>query len=81
MGNVASPNQFKLLDRLNDPSPIERAQINNLMNNKEIFMSPQLYKRINTKGRKKPPYNRQKNDLFSLGMSIISAGNAKSVKN
>jgi len=81
VGNVSSPNQFKLLDRLNDPSPIERAQINNLMNNKEIYMSPQLYKRINTKGKKKPPYNRQKNDLFALGMSIISAGNAKSVKN
>jgi serine/threonine protein kinase len=81
VGNVSSPNQFKLLDRLSDPSPIERAQINNLMNNKEIFMSPQLYKRINTKGKKKPPYNRQKNDLFALGMSIISAGNAKSVKN
>lgn len=81
VGSVASPNQFKLLDRLSDPSQIERAQINNIMNNKELFMSPQLYKRVNTKGKKKPPYNRQKNDLFSLGMSIISAGNAKSVKN
>ena len=81
VGSVTSPNQFKLLDRLSDPSPIERAQINNIMNNKELFMSPQLYKRINTRGKKKPPYNRQKNDLFALGMSIISAGNAKSVKN
>lgn len=81
IGNVTSPNHFKLLDRLNDPSPIERAQINNVMNNKELFMSPQLYKRINTRGKNKPSYNRQKNDLFALGMSIISAGNAKSVKN
>lgn len=81
VGSVTSPNQFKLLDRLSDPSPIERAQVNNIMNNKELFMSPQLYKRINTRGRNKPPYNRQKNDLFALGMSIISAGNAKSVKN
>lgn len=81
VGSVTNPNQFKLLDRLADPSPIERTQINNIMNNKELFMSPQLYKRINTRGKKKPPYNRQKNDLFSLGMSIISAGNAKSVKN
>lgn len=81
VGNVSNPNQFKLLDRLSDPSMIERAQINNVVNNKELFMSPQLYKRINTRGKKKPPYNRQKNDLFALGMSIISAGNAKSVKN
>lgn len=70
----------RILDRLADPSQIERAQINNMMNNREIFMSPQLYKRINTKGKKKPPYNRQKNDLFSLGMSVISAGNASSLK-
>lgn len=81
VGNTATPNHFKLLDRLSDPSPIERAQINNVMNNKELFMSPQLYKRINTRGKNKPGYNRQKNDLFALGMSMISAGNAKSVKN
>lgn len=81
VGSVGSPNQFKLLDRLSDPSPVERAQANNVMHNKELFMSPQLYKRINTKGKKKPPYSRQKNDLFALGMTMISAGNAKSVKN
>ena len=81
VGSVSAPNQFKLLDRLSDPSPVEKAQINNVMHNKELFMSPQLFKRINTKGKKKPPYSRQKNDLFALGMTIISAGNAKSVKN
>ena len=70
----------RILDRLADPSQIERAQVNNLMNNRELFMSPQLYKRINTKGKKKPGFDRQKNDLFALGMSVISAGTASSVK-
>lgn len=70
----------RILDRLADPSQIERAQVNNLMNNRELFMSPQLYKRINTKGKKKPGFDRQKNDLFALGMSMISAGTASSVK-
>lgn len=76
-----TPNQFKLLDRLGDPSQIEKNQINNLMNSKQLYMSPQLYKFINAKNKKtRVPYNRQKNDLFALGMSIISAGNGTSVK-
>ena len=78
-GNEA--NKFELLDRLADPSPLAKCQINNMMNNKELFMSPQLWKHINTKGKKKPPYNRQKNDLFALGMSVLSAGNQTSMKN
>ena len=74
-------NKFELLDRLADPSPLVKCQINNMMNNKELFMSPQLWKHINTKGKKKPPFNRQKNDLFALGMSVLSAGNQTSMKN
>ena len=42
-------------------------------------MSPHLYKLINTKGNNKLYFNRQKNDLFALGMSILSAGNGKSM--
>ena len=80
IGPSTETNQFRLLDRLADASPVEKAQVNNMMNNKELFMSPQLWKSINTKGKKKPLYNRQKNDLFALGMSVISAGNQKSMK-
>ena len=70
-----------LLDRLADQSSIERAQTNRMLNKKQLFMSPQLYKLINTKGKKKPLYNRQKNDLFALGMTVISAGNGKTMNN
>ena len=80
IGPSTETNQFRLLDRLADASAVEKAQVNNMMNNKELFMSPQLWKSINTKGKKKPVYNRQKNDLFALGMSVISAGNQKSMK-
>ena len=70
-----------LLDRLVDQSSIERAQTNRLMNKKQLYMSPQLYKLINTKGKNKPSYNRQKNDLFALGMTVLSAGNKSSLNN
>jgi serine/threonine protein kinase len=70
-----------LLDRLVDQSSIEKAQTNRLINKKQLYMSPQLYKLINTKGKKKPIYNRQKNDLFALGMTVLSAGNKKSLNN
>ena len=80
MNSGQEANKFELLDRLADPSPLTKCQINNMMNNKELFMSPQLWKSINTKGKKKPPFNRQKNDLFALGMSVLSAGNQTSMK-
>lgn len=78
MGGSEDFNHSVLLDRLNDPSGIEKTQQNNMVNKKNLFMSPQLYKRINTKGKVKPEFNRQKNDLFALGLSIIGVGNIKS---
>ena len=81
IGPTQEANEFRLLDRLSDPSPIEKAQVNNMMNKKELFMSPQLWRHINTKGKKKPHYNKQKNDLFALGMSILGTGNHGSLKN
>lgn len=81
VGPTHEPNEFKLLDRLADSSPLERAQANNMVNNKELYMSPQLWKKINSKKNTKVEYNRFKNDIFALGMSIISAGNKSSLKN
>ena len=81
MNSGQEVNKFELLDRLADPSPLVKCQINNMMNNKELYMSPQLWKHINTKGKKKPAFDRQKNDLFALGMSVLSAGNQASMKN
>ena len=80
IGPTEQLNQFKLLDRLADPSPIAKVQINRMIAGKELYMSPQLWKHINTKGKVKPKWDRQKNDLFSLGMSLLSAGNATSLK-
>ena len=70
-----------LLDRLADQASIERVQTDRMINKKQLFMSPQLHKLINTKGKNKPLYNRQKNDLFALGMTILSAGNGSSLNN
>ena len=78
LGGSEDFNHSVLLDRLNDPTGVEKTQANNMINKKNLFMSPQLYKRINTKGKVKPGFDRQKNDLFSLGLSIISVGNIQS---
>ena len=80
VGPTESPNQFRVLDRLADPAPIPKAQLNNMLNNKELYMSPQLWKHINTKGKNKPAFDKKKNDLFALGMSLMAAGNKTSLK-
>lgn len=70
-------NHFYLLDRLNDSSPLERVQANNIISKKELFQSPQLYKKLQGKD-KTVKYSATKNDLFALGLSIIYAGNNQS---
>ena len=80
VGPTQTPNQFRVLDRLADPAPIPKAQLNNMLNNKELYMSPQLWKHINTKGKNKPAFDKKKNDLFALGMSLMAAGNKTSLK-
>ncbi len=62
----------ELLDRLNDPSPEDRAQLNNLQAVKEMYLSPELWAKI--KGVKGATYLKTKNDSFALGMSLLHAG-------
>ena len=65
---------FYLLDRLNDNSPLEKVQANNIIGKKDLFLSPQLNKKL--QGRDKSvKYSATKNDLFALGLCIILAGN------
>ena len=79
IGHGKEINFSVMLDRLRNAGSIEKVQTDHMLNNDQLFMSPQLYKKINTKGKNKPEYNRQKNDLFSFGMSLLSLGNVQSV--
>lgn len=72
-------NHFELLDRLADPTPIERCQSNNIVSNKELYLSPQLYKKL--KGKDKTmSYHAQNNDIFALGLSILYLGTGNSIQ-
>lgn len=46
IGHDKNNGQYSLLDRFKDPSPLEKAQINNLIAKKDIYMSPQLYSKL-----------------------------------
>ena len=72
-------NHFEFLDRLGDPTPIERCQTNNIINNKEIYISPQLYKKLKSKD-KSAMFEPRKNDIFALGVTILHLGNGRSAK-
>ena len=79
IGQDRSVNNFTLLDRLGDQTNFEKCQSNNIVNNKEIYMSPELYKKLKGKD-KKIIVNAQKNDIFSLGMSVLDAGGDQDVR-
>lgn len=67
-----------LLDRLNDPSPEDRAQLNNLQSNKELFVSPELWAKI--KGKKGFEYSKDKNDYYALGLTLLNLGLGRSIQ-
>ena len=61
----------KLIDRLGDPSPLEQLQRNNKAAHREIFISPQLHRRLAQLG---PPVSPVANDFFALGLTVLAAG-------
>ena len=79
IGYDKSLNQYQMLDRFADPTPLERCQTNNIVNNKPLYLGPQLYKKL--KGAdKKASYDAQKNDIYALGMSILHTGTLDSMQ-
>jgi serine/threonine protein kinase len=80
IGFNKATNHYHLLDRLSDASPLERLQGNLIINKKEMFVSPDLYKKLQGKD-KTLKYSAQKNDLFAFGLTILTLGIGKSVQN
>lgn len=72
--------EVQILDRLNDPSPLEKLQTNNIVNKKDLYVSPEVYRKILGKD-KTLKYNPFKNDLYGLGLSLLAAGNQNSIQN
>ena len=67
------------MDRLKDGKELEKIQIENLSQSNCIYMSPELYNRIDGKN-KEQQYDRKSNDTFALGLSILEAGLGNSVQ-
>jgi serine/threonine protein kinase len=75
-----SPTQnFRLLDRLGNPSPPDEVQRMNIQNNEKLYTSPAIFKSI-LKKKKQVKHNPFKSDIFSLGMIILEAGILESVQ-
>ena len=51
IGHNKQTNQYTLLDRFRDPSPLEKTQTDNVVNRRDLYMSPNLYKKLG--GKKK----------------------------
>lgn len=71
--------EVEILDRLADPAPIEKTQTSHLVNKKNLYLSPELYKRLQGKD-KMAKFDPAKNDVYGLGLSILEAGNGQSVQ-
>jgi hypothetical protein len=76
---IKRDDNFRLLDRLGDSSSPNEVQKAHIMNGREIFVSPELFKGL-MKSKKKIKYNPFKSDIFSLGLVILEAGIFESVQ-
>lgn len=80
MGYDKSNNHFEILDRLADISLIEKCQGNHIVNGKDIYLSPELYKKL--KGKNKSlTSDALKNDIFALGLILVHLGTGNTVQN
>lgn len=79
IGYDKATNSFQLLDRFADPTPLEKCQSNNIINNKDLFLSPQLYKKLKVADRT-ATYNAQKNDMYALGITVLHTGTMDSMQ-
>lgn len=60
-------------DLINKSLNFEKTQINNLSDEKNLFLSPELYYKLEGKVRDQE-INGKKNDLFALGASLLNLG-------
>jgi hypothetical protein len=71
--------EYKLLDRLNDPSTTFQANLNNILANRPLYCSPAIFDAIKT-NKKKLDHNPFKSDCFSLGLILLEAGTMENVQ-
>ncbi len=79
IGYYRDQDTYALTENLNDQNLMDKVQVQNLIQKKDLFMSPELYSKLETKN-KKMKVDGMKNDTFALGMSLLKIGNGKSLK-
>ena len=80
IGYDKANNHFEIMDRLSNASLIERYQGIQMVNGKEIYQSPEFYKKLKGKD-KTTKFDYMKNDIFALGLTILYIGTGNSIQN
>jgi hypothetical protein len=62
------------MDRFSDNKPFEKVQTDYIVGQKELYMSPSVYSKIQGKN-KSLTYDEKKNDYHALGMTLLHLGN------
>lgn len=71
--------EYKLLDRLNDPSTILQANVNHILSDQPLYCSPAIFDAIKT-NKKTLEHDPFKSDSFSLGLILLEIGTMQSVQ-
>ena len=80
LGYNKEAGDVQILDRLADPSPVEKTQASHIVGGKSpLYISPELYKKLQGKDRV-VKYDPFKNDLYALSLSVLESGNGRPIK-
>ena len=79
LGYNREAHEAQILDRLADPTPLEKTQASHIIAKKPLYLCPELYKKLQGKD-KLIKYDPAKNDLYALGLSVLEAGNGQSIQ-
>lgn len=80
VGYNRDSHEVRILDRLSDPSPLEKLQTNNIVTRKELFLSPELHRKLQG-NNKTLKYDPAKVDNYAAGLTLLQLGNSGSANN
>ena len=77
---ISSKGDYKVAFRLNNKMAMEKLQLEKLMKNEPVYLSPALYSALKRRNLSNIVHSSIKSDVFSFGLCLLEAGLLRSIQ-
>lgn len=77
---ISNKGDYKVAFRLNNSLSIEKVQLEKLMKNEPVYLSPALYSALKRRNLNNIMHSSLKSDIFSFGLCMLEAGLLRSIQ-